>query len=68
MRLEARLRAFAAFVRKGAPRPMKMGTTPSPWRYDVGAHQSLQSANLRWLASHPSIAAISINPGIDVMG
>jgi len=47
---------------------MKMGTTPSPWRYDVGAHQSLQSANLRWLASHPSIAAISINPGIDVMG
>jgi hypothetical protein len=24
----------------GAPRPMKMGTTASPWRYDVGAYDT----------------------------
>jgi len=28
----------------GAPRPMKMGTTASPWRYDAAASQALQSA------------------------
>jgi hypothetical protein len=26
----------------GAPRPMKMGTIASPWRYDVAAKQALQ--------------------------
>jgi hypothetical protein len=26
---------------------MKMGTTASPWHYDVGAFHSLQSASLR---------------------
>jgi hypothetical protein len=31
----------------GAPRPMKMGTTASPWRYDAAAHHALQPANLR---------------------
>jgi hypothetical protein len=31
----------------GAPRPMKMGTTLSPWRYDALASQPLQSAKLR---------------------
>jgi hypothetical protein len=27
----------AALYRSGAPRPMKMGTIASPWRYDVAA-------------------------------
>jgi hypothetical protein len=31
----------------GAPRPMKMGTIVSPWRYDSAAHHALQSVNLR---------------------
>jgi hypothetical protein len=31
----------------GAPRPMKMGTIVSPWRYDAAAGCALQSANLR---------------------
>jgi hypothetical protein len=31
----------------GVPRPMKMGTIASPWRYDAAADQSLQLANLR---------------------
>jgi hypothetical protein len=26
---------------------MKMGTIPSPWRYDAAAHHALQSANMR---------------------
>jgi hypothetical protein len=33
--------------RNGAPRPMKMGTTVSPWRYDAVARCSLPSAKLR---------------------
>jgi uncharacterized protein YciW len=31
----------------GAPRSMKMGTTRSPWHYDVAARHALQSASLR---------------------
>jgi hypothetical protein len=33
--------------RSGAPRPMKMGNTLSPWRYDPAARHALESANLR---------------------
>ena len=35
------------FVQNGAPRPMKMGTIASPWRYDAAAGDALQSARLR---------------------
>jgi hypothetical protein len=28
----------------GAPRPMKMGTTASPWRYDAAAAQAIRPA------------------------
>jgi hypothetical protein len=31
----------------GAPRPMKMGTTPSRFPYDVAARDALQLASLR---------------------
>jgi hypothetical protein len=31
----------------GAPRPMKMGTIASPWRYDVAADQTIRPHNLR---------------------
>jgi len=31
----------------GAPRPMKMGTTPSRFPYDAEARDTLQSASLR---------------------
>ena len=31
----------------GAPRPMKMGTTASPWRYDAAAAQAIPPDNLR---------------------
>src|SRR5215470_18788852 len=31
----------------GAPRPMKMGTTPSPSLYDAAVRRALQSVNLR---------------------
>jgi hypothetical protein len=45
----AKTAAFGAnsVFRSGAPRPMKMGTTASPWRYDAAADHALQSANLR---------------------
>ena len=33
--------------RSGAPRPMKMGTTPSRFPYDAEARDALQSASLR---------------------
>jgi len=36
--------------RSGAPRPMKMGTTSSPWRYDATVDYALQPTNLRWPA------------------
>jgi hypothetical protein len=38
--LPERLLAFAVLYRIGAPRPMKMGTTPSRSRYDVGAYDT----------------------------
>jgi hypothetical protein len=31
----------------GAPRPMKMGTIASPWRYDVAADQTIRPHHLR---------------------
>jgi hypothetical protein len=34
----------------GAPWPMKMGNTRSPWRYDAVALVAIQSVNLRWAA------------------
>jgi len=46
--------------RNGAPRPMKMGTIVSPWRYDAMADYALQPANLRrpailrWRHGRPS--------------
>jgi hypothetical protein len=33
--------------RSGAPRPTKMGTIASPWRYDAAARHALQSEILR---------------------
>jgi hypothetical protein len=33
--------------KSGAPRPMKMGTTASPWRYDGAADHALRPDNLR---------------------
>jgi hypothetical protein len=49
----------------GAPRPMKMGTTPSPWRYDAAACRALQSAKLRYPATlhYPSRVLPSILEG-----
>jgi hypothetical protein len=35
------------FTPSGAPRPMKMGTIVSPWRYDAAARRALKSVNLR---------------------
>jgi hypothetical protein len=34
----------------GAPRPMKMGTIASLWRYDAAADQAQRSDSLRWPA------------------
>jgi len=31
----------------GAPRPMKMGTTASPWRYDAAAAETIRPDNQR---------------------
>jgi hypothetical protein len=31
----------------GAPRPMKMGTIVSPWRYDVATAEAIRPDNLR---------------------
>jgi hypothetical protein len=42
-----KIAATAAFGGNGAPRPMKMGTTRSPCRYDAAARRALQSVNLR---------------------
>jgi hypothetical protein len=36
-----------SFFGSGAARPMKMGTTASPWRYDAEAFHMLQLINLR---------------------
>jgi hypothetical protein len=45
----------------GAPRPMKMGTTASPWRCDAGAGLALQSVILRRpaISHYPLHAAAS---------
>jgi len=37
-------------LRSGAPRPMKMGTIASPWRYEAAADYALRPTNLRWPA------------------
>ncbi len=62
---------------------MKMGTIASPWRYDAAACHALKHGNTRppailhyasraadpvsQGARYPSIAALAINRGIDVM-
>src|SRR5262249_35207362 len=38
---------FSLILRDGAPRPMKMGTIVSPWRYDAAAAQAIRPDNLR---------------------
>jgi phage-related protein len=35
----------------GAPRPMKMGTTALPWRYDAASEQTIPPSELRWPAN-----------------
>ena len=37
-------RRYRAKSYNGAPRPMKMGTTASPWRYEAGARYAIPSA------------------------
>ncbi|MFB9266906.1 hypothetical protein ACFFWD_27720 [Bradyrhizobium erythrophlei] len=53
---------FAVLSANGAPRPMKMGTTVSPWIYDAATHHALQSASQRRPAilCYASLAATSI--------
>ncbi len=34
-------------TQSGAPRPMKMGTTASPWRYEVAAADAIRPDNRR---------------------
>lgn len=52
----------------GAPRPMKMGNTLSPWRYDAAARVALQSASLRccaiyhYASSPPMLRAGPLTP------
>lgn len=43
----SRIAENLGFGEFGAPRSMKMGTIPSPRRYDVAAEQALQSPNLQ---------------------
>ncbi len=40
-------RRYRAKSYSGAPRPMKMGNTASPWRYDVAAYHAFQLVVLR---------------------
>jgi hypothetical protein len=42
------LAARIAIGSDGAPRPMKMRTIASPWRYDGTANHALKSARLQW--------------------
>jgi hypothetical protein len=42
-----RVLAWPVLYRDGAPRPMKMGTIASLWRYDAGAFHALQLIILR---------------------
>jgi hypothetical protein len=41
------LLGFEVLFANGAPRPMKMDTIASPWRYDAGARYALETVNLR---------------------
>src|SRR6185437_11581141 len=52
----------------GAPRPMKMGTIVSLWRYDVATEKALPSADLRRLAiqSDALWRARAISPAAEV--
>jgi hypothetical protein len=36
-----------SFSRSGAPRSMKMGNIPSPWRYDTGTYHTPERENTR---------------------
>src|SRR5689334_1747835 len=59
------MRAVAWSCVAGAPRPTKMGTIVSPWRYDAVARHSPQSANLRRpaiLHCAPQLAVLPISP------
>jgi len=50
----------------GAPRPMKMGTIASPWRYDAATADALRSDNQRRTAILPyasRAAVFPISPG-----
>ena len=42
--------------RNGAPRPMKMGTIASPWRYDAAASDAIRSDNKRRTSMLPDRA------------
>jgi hypothetical protein len=48
----------------GAPRPMKMGTIASPWRYDVAPRHALDQTNMREPAiSHSApVEAVDVTP------
>jgi hypothetical protein len=35
------------FIHRGAPRPMKMGTIRSPWRYDIAAADAIETPTLQ---------------------
>jgi hypothetical protein len=51
--------------RTGAPRPMKMGNSASPWPYDVGAYHTLEPENMRL----PAIQRCARSAGLsDVAG
>jgi hypothetical protein len=39
--------AAIAHLKNGAPRPMKMGTIASLWRYDAVAARAIRPGNLR---------------------
>jgi len=52
-------------MNNGAPRPMKMGTTASPWRYDDPAAETIRPDNQRWttiLRYAPWAAVFPISP------
>ncbi|HVR55573.1 MAG TPA: hypothetical protein VMT72_01940 [Pseudolabrys sp.] len=46
--MDSIFRALQLAIAFGAPRPMKMGTTASPWRYDAAARDAFQLSSLRW--------------------
>ncbi len=50
---------FVVLHTNGAPRPMKMGTIVSPWRYDAGTCSALRSSKLRCV----TIAHFAFTPG-----